>query len=159
MTGPKPSSGAKALAYAETELGVHRVHSEAEQYRDQLDKILTDLSELYDRRRDLEFRLQDAEMEVANDEWSKHGADMAVTRLEKHIKQAINNNDTCRELREQLVKVRNDVDGLEADKTMAETNIKIAVARMVELGGYFQYLAAIKQTHAVKPINPDKDTE
>lgn len=153
MTAPKPSSGAKALTYAEENLGVHTVHQEAKDARDRLDGILTELSDARDKRRQVEFLLGDAEMEVASEEWSKH-PDMAVTRMEKHLKIAIQGNDACRELREQIAKLQGDIDGLEADAKMAETDVKIAVARLTELGGYLQYLAAIKLTQPVKQTKP-----
>lgn len=36
------------------------------------------------------------------------------------------------------------VDGLEIDKTMAETDIRIVTARMTELGGLLQFMSALK---------------
>lgn len=146
------SAGKKALDYAEKTLGVHSAYQSAIAARDRLDTILTDLSAARDRKRDIELRLTDAEMEVANDEWAKH-PDMAVTRMEKHLKTALSNNDTVREFREQHARAVGDIDGLECDKLISETDIKIAVARLQELGGYFHYLAVIKQ-QAAKPEKP-----
>lgn len=155
MSEPKPvSAGKKALDYAEDKLGVHSVYETAQKARNDLDTILTSLSEARDTKREVELRLSDAEMEVANDEWAKH-SDMAVTRMEKHLKVALTNNDAVRELREQHVKAVNDIDGLEYDKLMAETDIRIAVARLQELGGYLQYLAVIK----LQAAKPEKQTE
>lgn len=149
-----PSDGRKALDYAEKELGVHVVYQTAVEARQKLDAILTDLSNARDRKRDTEARLMDAELEVANNEWAKH-PDMAVTRMEKHLKTALAQDDTVRELREQVARAASDIDGLEMDKLMSETDIRIAVARLQELGGYFHYLAVIKQ-QAAKPV---KQTE
>jgi hypothetical protein len=46
--------------------------------------------------------------------------------------------------------VTGDVEGLEFDKAIHEADIKIAVARMQELGGYFAYLAAVKESEIAR---------
>jgi hypothetical protein len=145
VTDSTESAGLKALRYAEEKLHVNTIFEEVCEVRDDLDKLLTDLSELRDRRRDLTARLADKEMEVAADEWGKH-PDMAVSRMEKHVKVAFSNDGEIRGYREELAKVTGDIEGLEFDKEIHEANIKIAVARMHELGGYFAYLAAIKNS-------------
>lgn len=138
------SDGLKALKYAEEQIGVHKVYEDAKQARVALDGCLTDLGKARDQKRDLEFRLHDREMEVAADEYGKH-PDMAQTRMDKHLKRALAQDDDWRELREQLSKVTGDIEGLEFDRSVFEADIRIAVSRLQELGGYFQYLAAIKQ--------------
>lgn len=136
----KPSD---ALKYAEETLGVHSAHEAALAARNQLDQVLTELGEKRDQLRDKEWALTDREMEVAADERGKH-PDMSATGMEKHLKIALQNDDTTRELREQLAHVRSDIEGLEYDRSIAEHDIKIACARMAELAGYFQYLAIVK---------------
>lgn len=120
------------------------MYEEALAKRNKLDETLSELSELRDKRRDLSARLNDKEMEVSADEWSKH-PDMSAARMEKHVKVAYSNDDEIRGYREELAKVSGDIDGLEFDKDIFETDIRIVVARLQELGGYLQYLAAIKQ--------------
>lgn len=138
------SDGLKALRYAEEQIGVHKVYEDAKTARTALDGCLTDLGKARDQKRDLEFRLHDREMEVAADEYGKH-PDMAQVRMDKHLKRALSQDDDWRELREQLSKVSGDIEGLEFDRSVFEADIRIAVSRLQELGGYFQYLAAIKQ--------------
>lgn len=150
------SPGAKALEYAEGTLKVHRVYHEALQKRNELDEILGELSELRDTKRDLDARLTDAEMEVAADEWSKH-PDMSAARMEKHVKVAYSQNDDVRQLREQLIKVTGDIEGREYDRAVVEVDIKIAVARLQELGGYLNYLAAIKQAETASKTSEAKE--
>jgi hypothetical protein len=139
----------KALAYAEDALGVHQIYQQAIEFRNFLDKTLTELATARDNRRDIEARLSDAEMEVVIEERGKH-PDMAVTRWEKHIKEAFQQNEAVRDLREQLTKIVGDIEGLDYDRSMAETDIKIAVSRMTELGGYLQYLAAVKTAETMR---------
>lgn len=136
----KPSD---ALKYAEEQLLVHEVYQGALAARASLDETLTELSKKRDVLRDKEFLLSDREMEVAADERGRH-PDMSATAMEKHLKIALNNDDATRELREQIAHVRSDIEGLEYDRSMSEHDIKIACARMTELGGYLQYLAVIK---------------
>lgn len=146
---------AKALDYAEQQLGVHEVYEQARKARNDLDECLTRLSEARDKKRDLEFRLSDREMEIAADERGRH-PDMSQAAMDKHLKQAFAQDDSWRELREQLSKVIGDAEGYEYDKAIHETDIRIAVARLQELGGYFNYLAAVKQADEA---NKTKKTE
>jgi hypothetical protein len=149
VTTGTESAAVKALRYAENSLKVHEVYTQALVSRDNLDKTLTDLSEVKDKKRDIEIRLQDVELEVASEERGKH-PDMSQAQMDKHLKMKLHDNTDARGYREQLVKIVSDLDGLEFDKTMHETDIKIAVSRMQELAGYLQYLAAIKQSEIAR---------
>jgi hypothetical protein len=131
------------MRYAEDNLGVHTVYNEVVTRRNELDEVLSLLSETRDKKRALALSLEDKEMAVAADEWAKH-PDMAVTRMEKHIKVAFSNDGEIREMREGLAKLSGEIEGLEFDRDMCETDIRIACARLQELGGYLQYLAVIK---------------
>lgn len=157
MTNGTPSAGVKALRYAEEQLHVHSVYEAAQEIRESLDKTFTGLSEARDKKRDLESRIVDVEMEIASEERGKH-PDMSAAAMEKHLKIALHRNDDWRELREQLSTTIGDIDGLEFDKSIYEVDIKIAVSRMTELGGYLQYLAAIKQSETTnKAIEAHKE--
>lgn len=154
MTEPKRVSAArKALTYAETELGVNSVYLEVLSVRNKLDSTLTELSTARDKKRDLDERLQDREMEIRAEERARH-TEMSAAAMDKHVKVALHNDDSVREYREQIQSTVSDIEGLEFDKSMHDTDIKIAVARLQELGGYLNYLAAIKQAALIKP--PEK---
>ena len=148
-----PNAAVKALKYAEDQLGVNQVYADALKSRMNLVSTLALLASARDRKRDLDFRLHDTEMMVAADEYGKH-PDMAQTRMDKHLKQALSNTDDWRELREQLSSVTGEIETLEYERVNIEADIKIAVSRMNELGGYFQYLAEIKR--AASSDNSDK---
>lgn len=135
--------GHAALTYAEQNLGVHRAHEQAIEARDRLDTILDELSKARDRKRVLEYARDDREQEVLADEWLKH-PDMAVTKMPSHFKTALHKDAGWREIRTTLAAVLSEVDGLECDQKIAEADIRIAASRLVELGGYLQYLAAVK---------------
>lgn len=137
-------------------MGVHTVYENAVAKRNELDGILTSLSTARDSRRDIELKLTDREMEITIDQRSKH-PDMPVTRWDKHIKESFRDDDEMRALREQNFKVVGDIEGLEFDKQICEVDIKIALSRMNELGGYLSYLAAVKaaNTKPEKPVQPE----
>lgn len=149
MTASTESAGLKALRYAEQNLGVNAIYESCLELRGKLDETLSLLSEARDKKRELESKLVDVEMFVAADERGKH-ADMSQAAMDKHLKVALHSHPEWRTLRADLANLAGDMDGLEMDKAMHETDIKIAVSRMQELGGYLQYLAAIKQSEVAR---------
>lgn len=137
------SDGLKAIKYAEDELGVHKVYREAVEAQKGLQEVIGRLIIARDKKRDLEQALIDREMEIALEQRSIH-PEMPVTRMEALLKTLRNDDDTCRELKEEIRHELALIDGFEFDKGLRESSIKIMTARMTELGGYLQYLAAIK---------------
>lgn len=141
---PRPVSAAKrSLDYAEQELGVHTVHESAVGFRHALDGSLTRLAELKDTKRDIEVAIADLEMEVTIDEAGKHSG-MSVAAMERHLKVELHKNPMLHELKTKHGAVISEIEGVEYDIRVTETDIRIAVARLTELGGYLNYLAAIK---------------
>ncbi len=143
MTTPAASAARKALDYAENQLGVHLVYEDALKVHGQLDALMTDLGEARDTKRELESKIQDREFEIMSDERSKH-PEMSATAMDKHLKLAYHGDPTLQQLHTEHRAVVNNVDGMELDRSAYEADIRIAVARMTELGGYLQYLAVIK---------------
>lgn len=139
------SPALKALQYAEQKLGVNTVHEEAVVAHQALDKLLTDLSEAKDQKREKEARLEDKMMEIVADERSKH-PEMSEAGMTRHLKLAYSDDEEVRAYRDQIQSLTNSIEGIEYDKSFMETSIKIAVARMHELGGYLVYLASIKNS-------------
>jgi hypothetical protein len=137
----------KALHYAEQELGVHTVYAEAIQARDELEKALDGLIGARLKKRAYESQLADREMELIAEARGKH-PDMPVTRMDAHMKEVKHTDSKCRDLRDEISGCSSAIDAYETTKSIAEANIKIAAARLQELGGYFEYLAAIKQQQA-----------
>ena len=75
---------------------------------------------------------------------------MSVAAMERHIKTVFFKDSALQDLRVKREAAVSEIEGLEYDVRVIETDIKIAVGRLTELGGYLQYLAAIKlaQTHS-----------
>lgn len=143
MTVRSISPARKALLYAEQELSVHKVYEKALQDREDLDAVFTDLSSTRDEKRAVDGKIQMREMDLLGDEQAKHPG-MSVAAMDRHMKDVLHKDEQVQKLRANLVTLINKLDGLEYDKSILETDIKIGVARMTELGGYLSYLAVIK---------------
>lgn len=135
---------AKALVYAEQTLGVNSVYETLLAKRTELDTLFTDVANKRDLKRGIEARIEDREMDIVSNERGKH-PDMSAAGMERHLKVAFAEDPSLRELREQLRQVVNDLDGLDFDVRLVETDIRIGISRLQELGGYLEYLAAVKQ--------------
>lgn len=146
----------KAVTYAEVDLGVHKVFESAQIFREHLEDALRQISELRDRKRNLDSALVDREMMLLIEERGKH-PDVSEAAIERLMKLAKNNDDEHREIREQINAVLRKIDDAETMRLMAETDIKIAVSRLQELGGYLEYLAAVKQ-HQARDANETKES-
>lgn len=149
----EPSSEVKALRYAEDTLGVHTTHAAAIESRDKLDSLHNDLLQCKNKRRFLESYLQDREMELLEEQRGAN-PDMSQAAFERHMKVVLSNDGDVRETRDELATLAGEIDDLQYKIEIIHLDIKIAVARLQELGGYFEFLAVIKQAN-----NANKSTE
>lgn len=134
----------KSLAYAEG-LGLNSVYEESVAKSRALEAKNTELAALRSEKRRLEAFRADIEMEVAEDERGKH-PDMSQAQMDKHLRIKYSNNSDIRETRDELSSLAGEIDFVEFQIEQLHTDIKIAVARLHELGGYFQFMAVIKQS-------------
>lgn len=150
---------AKALKYAEDNLGVHTVYDEALSLRGELDGVFTDLDKAQDQKRQLVDEVADREADLLSDERGKH-SDMSATALAEHMK-VIKRKDTfLHELRSKLSEVSGAISGMEYDADLLKLSIKIKVARLEELGGYLHYLAVLKEAETItKRTQPTQPTQ
>lgn len=142
------SAARKSLDYAES-LGLNSVYDQACVSRDRLDETLTELAELRDKKRALEARKTDLEMEVSISEHGKHH-DLSQAALDRHLKAVYWKDPELTKVRSELLQLTNDIEGREYDVDLHNTDIKIAVSRLHELGGYFQFMAVIKQAAQIR---------
>lgn len=151
MSTDASAASRKAVNYAEIRLGIHDIFQEARTARNGLDECLTRLSEARDNKRTNEGAIVDREMELLADERGKH-TDASDAWLGRHLKVVYHDDPFLTTCRETLNGIIGDIEGYEFDKIILETDIKIAVARMTELGGYLEYLAAVKlNTNSIVP--------
>jgi len=140
------AEGSQGIRYAEDQLGVHSVYRDATFARSNLEAAIDEIYKARLRRREAEVKLADREMELASEEWGKN-PDMSAAKMDQHMKVAKQTDPTCRELREEIFAATTRIEAQETSKALYEADIKIAVSRLQELGGYLNYLAAIKQAH------------
>ena len=138
----EPSPEVKALTYVEG-LGLNSVYDNALAARKELEEKHVELHEVRSERRRLEALRQDLEMEVAEFRRSVN-PDLSVSAFDRQLKIDLSNNADVRETKEALAELANRSDLLEWEVSVLETDIKIAVARLHELGGYFQFMAVLK---------------
>lgn len=132
-----------AIDYAETKLEVHEILARTVEAREKLDEIYTILANNRDKKRALTHRIESREMDLAIAERGKH-TDMSQAQMDKHLRMVIHQDEALIEARRELREVEDTLDGAEFDRRLEEKTIEIGCARMNELGGYLNYLAAVK---------------
>lgn len=132
-----------ALDYAENRLGVHTVYEEAQESLAKLDETLTQLDSAIDKRRTLDDRIADREMDLLIEERGKH-PDHSEAAFARHLKEVQHKDTTLRQLKADRNAAAGEVSGLELDVKFIENRLKVETGRLNELGGYFQFLAAVK---------------
>lgn len=133
---------AKAIKYAE-DMGVHQVFEEVVEQLESLDSLYGDLDKAQDRRRQLEEDYADREVELVGEMRGVH-PNMSDTRFKSELKGWERTDKKLREIRVQLNTVRSEIQGLEYDVDLGKLRARVGAARLDELGGYFNYLAAVK---------------
>ena len=136
---------AKALQYAEETLGVHKVCEETLKNLADLDALLGDLDKAHDRKRDLNEKFNDREVELIDEMRSVH-VSMSDTRFNSEMKLWKRKDSPLMSIQLEINQVLGEIQGLEYDADLLKLRIKVGTARMEELGGYLHYLAAIKAT-------------
>lgn len=150
--------GNAALTYAENVLGVHACYERASAAQKELDEIVTDLDKAQDERRILADAINDREIDLLIAEQGKH-PDHSVTALERHMKVVKHKDPHLAELRKQLSSKTSQVNGLEYDLDVQKVIVKMESARMEELGGYFRYLAAIKEAENLAKLQNQENNK
>ena len=142
----------KALQYVES-LGLNSVYEHALEVRKALEAQQQDLHNIKNRRRELEQFKADVEMEVVEAERAKH-PDMSAAAMDKHLKVAFSNHSDLRGVRDEMFLITSQIEAIEMEMDRLHIDLKIDVARLHELGGYFQFMAVLKQVSASRESNP-----
>jgi len=154
--------GNPSIDYAEEKLGVHAVYESAIQSREKLVDILASIVDARANKREFEALISDHEYNLIAQETGANPS-MSQAALDRHMKVVIAQDDAHSELRGQLREVAKGIDLLETKKAVLEADIRIDSARLVELGGYLQYLAAVKMarpksSNDTSPTSPTSAT-
>lgn len=148
-----PSPGKKALDYAES-LGLNSVYEAALEARRLIESRSAMLVDVRDKKRRNEEERINTEMEISERERAAN-PDLSMAAFERHLKVVFATDTTLRTIRDNLISLSGIIDQMEHEIDLLNTDIKIAVARLHELGGYFQFMAVIKSTSEAKKSRQD----
>ena len=155
MTEQSPE--AKSFSYVES-LGVNSVYDDAKARRQELDSKMQTLHTCRSRKRELESLKVDVEMQVTEELRGEH-PDWSVAEFDRQIKVAFSNEGRIREIRDELVMLQGEIELYEFDISLLEIDIKIATARLHELGGLLQFMAVIKGISAANRSQTKQEGE
>lgn len=133
----------KALQYAEETLSVHSVYLHVLEQQERLNKARGVLISRRHKNRELDEKLDSIQMDIVSEEWAKH-PEMAQTRMDKHVKVAVQKNPDHSVTRMQKQELEREIEFAEAEIKQLEIEIRTGTARMDQLGGYLNYLAVTK---------------
>ena len=153
------TTGRQALDYAERQLGVHKVYEEAQVAAARLTELREQLAKM---RHDKGIR-EDAYLTAEYNfvaQTRTQMSELSQTAFDKAIKAAIHNEPSLRGVRADLAQMSSNIELTEVSIARARVDVEMAMARMTELGGYFAYLAAIKNAETQRlhvPPSADGD--
>lgn len=134
---------AKALAYAENQLGVHSVFEGVQQHLEYLDTQLGDLDKALDAKRAVNEKIEDREAQLIGEKRGTH-PEMTDTGFQTRLKEWRRKDPELQLLRAELNIALAEIQGAEMDLELTRARIKTGCARMEQLGGYLNYLASVK---------------
>ena len=134
---------AKALQYAENQLGVHEVYQGTLKDLTDLDSTVGTLDKLHDQKRELNEHLLDREVELIDEMRSVHYT-MSDTRFNTEMKKWKRKDAKLMAIQLDINKLTSEIQGLEYDADIMKLKIRTGCARLEELGGYLNYLASVK---------------
>ena len=143
-----------ALTYAEQTLGVHAEHAKALEIQALIEATTAKIPKLLSLKRHLAETIADREVEITSDERGRH-TDLSQAALDRHLKEVFRTDAALIELRERAHTNQSELDSEEYDLRALDSEMRLRVARMTELGGYFTYLAVTKYA-AVEADKADK---
>lgn len=133
----------RGLAYAEETLGVHTVYTEAIALRENFARLQNELLKRRSDRRMAEDVNASREMDLTIEHRGRH-PEMSEAAFGRHMKVVLHQDAQIQAGRDTLSGVEINIDRLQTDLRLVEIDLKVSVARLEELGGYFVYLAALK---------------
>jgi hypothetical protein len=119
------------------------VYERCQLLKDELSTRVGELAELRKAKRESEAIQVDLEFELMSQEAANH-SDFSQAALDRHMKMFFSKDSTHREIRKLIREKQARIDEVEGIKAVLEADIRIECSRMSELGGYLQYLAAVK---------------
>lgn len=131
------------IEYAEQTLGVHSVFQEAHDLVSKIDEVRKAIAAGRKNKRIYEADLVDREFELLS---AAKAGDPSASQaaIERAVKSLVHTDRDARQIRQHQADLSASLDDLDAQLHTLERDLQVKVARMNELGGYFAYLAALK---------------
>ena len=139
----------RGVKYAEEDLGVHSVYEGLITSRAKLAEMHEAINTLRASKRNSESLVADREMQLVGEHRAAH-ADMSQAAFDRHMKVVLQEDEQLRPAREALLSLDRTLDQATSGLKLAETDVRIGVARLEELGGYLNYLAALAANKPAK---------
>lgn len=135
----------REIAYAEDTLGVHAVHTDAESVAKEIEGVLLNVNAHRNAVRRHDERIEVREYEIAVEVKSEStDSKLSMAALERAVKDRLMNDDVWVQAKAARTEDAEALSRLEVELRALELRHRTLVARLQELGGYFQYLAACK---------------
>ncbi len=150
------TTGRQALDYAERTLGVHQVYTDVQATAARLAETREKLATMRHEKAVAEDAYLTAEYNFVA-ETRTQMSELSQTAFDKAIKAAVHNEPGLRAVRAELAQRSTNIELTEASIARMRVDVEIGISRMTELGGYFAYLAAIKNAETARLIPPSAD--
>lgn len=141
---------AKSIEYAEQKLGVHTIYSDAKKALEWYGSASADYERFIDEKRRRLASVEDIEIRIISEERANN-PEMSQAQMDRHLKIVFNQNGDLRLGRDMVIECSHSIDVAEHNMKLHEKELQVLTARMNELGGYLQYLAAVKQNTPETP--------
>lgn len=139
----------QALAYAEDELGIHKIYIETQELAAHLDGLYNTRAGLETESRKLVTDMDRRKTEIISE---RLAIEESVAAHDRAVRIQIASDEEY----QSLVYRSNDImahrDAVAATISGAENNLKAHIARMKLLGGFMEFCAAIKQEEVIEAM-------
>lgn len=139
----------KALSYAEDQLGVHRTWAELQGVTVRLADLYRERAGFESETRSLDYQTEQRKNQILRDLYNTPTKEMSQAAQDRAYRLACAEDEQLASIQDMRIEAMSRRDSVNAEIYGAEQNHKAYVARLKELDGYFEYLAAVKQAETV----------
>lgn len=141
---------ASGISYAENDLQVHLVNEEARELMALLDADYQTRAGLETESRNLAYQIEQRKIKIISDR--HHSVEESVAAHERAVKIILAEDEEYQVLQLRANEVMAHRDVLSATISGRENNLKGHIARMNLLGGYFEFLASLREAETVERL-------
>lgn len=142
---------AQGISYAEAQLQVHQINDDARELMNILNNDYQTRANLETESRNLNFKMEQRKMQIISDR--HHSIEESIAAHERAVKMILADDEEYQSYAARANEIMGHRDVLNATIAGRENNLKGHVARMGLLGGYFSFLASLKEGETVDKLN------